>query len=163
ITQGYRFATADENRQKYYQDEYGARPGAALILGALRSVTFGGSDVIADAAGEADAVREIAAHNPGASLIGEIGGYAPPRRAGELLGKAGKAIAEHIGSKIVGGIARGAAEGGLVGIQQTISDAALSDHPASAEWLISTLGSNVLNGAKFGAGVGGLTGIISAA
>lgn len=168
IQQGYRFASPEENHAQYLQNEYGNQPLAAAAEGVARSATFGGYDVAARALGAEEAVGARKRLNPGAALAGEIGGYALPGGAGALLGKAGKAAAgavglgeaTGIGGRIAAGAVRAGAEGGLVGVQQTVSDVALSDHPLSAEAILSDLGSNVIYGAAVGGAIGAGTGTI---
>ena len=168
FTQGYRFATPDDNLEAYRQQEYGNQPVAAAAEGVARSATFGGYDVAANALGLDEGVRERRERNKGAATVGDIAGYALPGGAGKFLGKVGKGAAElaglgeatGIGGRMLGGAVRGGAEGAAVGIQQTISDTALSEHPLSAEAIMSDLGSNMLYGGLTGGAIGTAGGAI---
>lgn len=168
FNQGYRFATPDENLEAYRQQEYGNQPVAAAAEGVARSASFGLYDVGANALGLEEGVREREQRNKGAALGGEIGGYLLPSGAATAVGKIGKGAAAlaglgeatGIGGRVAAGVVRGTTEGAAIGLQQTISNTALSDHPLSAEAIMSDLGSNVLYGGATGGVLGGAGGAL---
>lgn len=146
------------------EEEYGGAVGAvtAAGAGALRTVTGGLSDVAFRALGEGDdfaALREV---NPGASLVGEIGGAFIPVGAVGAASRAGSAItktAEGASALTKLGRAAGGAavEGAILGAGTGVSEVALSQDPATIDRVISSIGSNMLLGGGVGAAAGVLT------
>lgn len=167
---GYRFATPEESQHQYLYNEYGNSPIAAGAEGLARSATFGLYDVAANAIGDEtrEAVASRREFNQGAARIGEIGGYLLPVGAANAVGKVGKGAATlaglgeatGIGGRVAAGVVRGTTEGAAIGLQQTVSNTALSDHPLSAEAIMSDLGSNVLYGGATGGVLGGAGGAL---
>lgn len=159
LKMGYRLARPEEHREQRLQQEYGDRPITAAGLGALSSVTFGASDPImrglAEASGPDNAISEISNRNQGARVVGELGGLLTPIGAAGALTKVGEKVAGAVGSKALGAVARGATEGSLLGVGQTISQVGLSEDPLTAESVAGDLARNVLfSGLAGGAGSG---------
>lgn len=132
-----------------------------------------------------DAVTDERDTHRGATIAGDIAGLLAPVGAGGLISKAGAAIGERVGASalvdgLAGGgflsraaaralpaIARGSAEGGLMGLGEGVSDVALSKDPLTAEAVIGGLANHVALGMAIGgaagAGVEGLGATLSAA
>lgn len=129
-------------------------------LGILRTVTGGLSDVGARALGVEQDVADIGEAHPTASLAGETLGYFTPGAGGAISGLGSRLAKAGEGAGAFAQIGRagaaGAAEGGLIGLQQGISELALSDDPLTTERAASALSSNVLLGAGLGGGAGAL-------
>lgn len=164
LDMGYRLTTSAEHTEARHQRDYGDRPLAAAGLGALSTVTLGGSDVVLGAVEDAaggfsgeSATREISQRNKGARFAGEIGGALTGVGAAGLISGAGKAARAAAGGGLKGAAAAGATEGGLLGVGQTVSDLALSDDPMSAEAVAGGLAKHVLLGGALG-GAGGALG-----
>jgi hypothetical protein len=87
----------------------------------------------------------------GSSLAAEAAEAAPAAIAGRL----GGAVTESLGGGTLARIAGGAAEGGVFGAGQGVSDLALNDDPLTAENIVGSISSNALLGAGFGAGISG--------
>lgn len=160
LRMGYRLEAPDEHRERRLQESYGDRPFTAAGLGALGALTFGGSDAILGGIGEVqggdNAIREIAGRNRGARAVGEIGGLLTGAGAAGLLTRAGEGAAKVTGGGLMGALASGAAQGGLVGAQQAVSEIALSEDPLTAESIAGTMFHHVLAGAALGGAGGGL-------
>ncbi len=143
------------------EERYGGAlgKGAATLLGIARTATVGGTDVIANLTGDADAVAAYREVNPGASLVGEIAGAFVPVGAGAAAGRLGARIAktgEGAGA-VTRAVRAGAgygAEGAIMGAGQGVSELALSDDPLSIERVASVMSSNVLFGGATGGAVG---------
>lgn len=149
-------ATEQAQRTAPYQGTAGAI--AAGGLGILRTVSGGLSDVGARALGVEEDVANIAEAHPTATLIGETGGFFTPGAGGAITSFGGRLAKGAEGAGALSQIGRagaaGAAEGGLIGAQQGLSQLALGDDPLTAERALSVLSSNVLLGASIGGGVG---------
>lgn len=143
------------------EERYGGALGKATAgaLGVARTVTLGGSDVLANLTGDDDAVAAYREVNPGASLVGEIAGAFVPVGAGAAAGRLGARIAktgEGAGA-VTRAVRAGAgygAEGAIMGAGQGVSELALSDDPLSIERVASVMSSNVLFGGATGGAVG---------
>lgn len=79
-----RLYTEEEQTNAINEKLYGDRELTAAALGAARTLTFGGSDVLASAIGQEEFVKGVQEANPIASTLGEVGGAFVP-----LLGQAG--------------------------------------------------------------------------
>lgn len=174
---------ATRERRQEFQDEarYGDSPLAAGALGAARGVTFGLSDVVADAVGAERAVDQFRERNPLASTIGEIGGAVAPAllsggtslaasgaKAGGTAARIasmtpagatarlGRIIAGTGEAKLLTRVARSAAgagaEGALFNAGSYVSDIALGDAELSGEAFVASMGEGALWAAPFGAG-----------
>jgi hypothetical protein len=108
-----------------------------------------------------EAAEQVVA-KAGTGLINKLASYTPAsllESGAELVGQAvTKRAAQNIKSEIAKRAlemgAAGLVEGGVLGVGQTISEAALGDHEFNAESLLSNVGT----GALLGAGTGGLVG-----
>ncbi len=143
------------------EEAYGGVLGGAtaVVAGALRSGTAGGSDVLFAGLGEGKHFRKLREHNPTLSAAGEIGGAILPVGAGGLAARAGARVAGTGGgaaAQVFRATKGAATEGGIMGLGQGVSEVALSDKPLSIEQAFSTIGSNVLGGAVTGGVVGGV-------
>jgi hypothetical protein len=167
IDMGYKLEGVEGHRERRLEKEYGDRPLAAAGLGALSSVTFGGSDVVLGAmadGGDENVIREISGRNKGARMVGEVGGLLTGAGAAGLVTSAGKTAAKAAGGGAVRKAAvAGATEGGLLGVGQTVSHAGLSDDPLTAESVAGDLARNVLMGSGLGAGGGVLGNLLGKA
>jgi hypothetical protein len=70
--------TPEHAEERRLQREYGNSPVRAGLAGAARGATVGLSDVVGDALGAGDALRELEERNPEASMAGEVGGALAP-------------------------------------------------------------------------------------
>jgi hypothetical protein len=189
--QGFRYQTKEESQARAEagisaarQEAFGTSTATAVAAGALRGVTFGVSDVAMRAfGGEAaaeglQATREL---QPGASLVGEIGGALAGMKipfAGAAVGKVGEKVTKAVvGSERVGAlaakgtageiaaeiVAKGAGsaiEGAFYGAGELLSEAALGDPNLTAANAAAVFGGSVF----LGGAVGGLApGAITAA
>ncbi len=169
---GLRLESVDENVSRVgediKQDKYGGAVGkvASLGAGALRGLTFGGSDVAFSALGGADEIDALRDVNPITSTVGEVGGtlvgsFAAP---GSLLGRAPASVVSRAsmrafeGGKAIGGLrgtaqalAATGAEGALQSGGMYLSDVALGDRELTAEGMAGSLG----HGFAFGTVAGG--------
>lgn len=152
------------------EEQYGGPAGktAALGAGALRGLTFGGSDLLLGAIDD-DITHDLAGlkHvNPTTSTIGELAGAVVPAIVAptSLLAKTpagliGQAAARgYEGGRAIGGaagLAKAAAatgaEGAVQGAGAYLSDVALGDRDLTAEGMAGALGA----GFALGAGAGG--------
>ena len=181
-TSGYRFQSEESRRRDNLEREAESATGVAKTAaeGALRGLTFGLSDpVLANSISSPEAMQARREANPITSIVSEVtGALAPlptkalaplkvigaPSRAVDKIGRTAQAGvtkalrgASPSTARVMGGVARGAAEGGLVGVQQTITEASLGDAEFNAEALIP----NIAKGAFFGAGAGAVFGLTS--
>ena len=165
IRQGFHVEEVEEASgrvvQQHREDSYGGTlcKVAATGLGVARTVSGGLSDVGLDAIGAGDDVRALREVNPGASVVGEIGGALLPTGVAGLASRAGARVArgvEGAGALTqIGRTARGAAvEGGIMGAGQGVSELALSDDPLDIENVASVLLSSSVGGAFAGGAVG---------
>lgn len=149
--------TATDQKRRTERFEGTGGTIAAAGLGILRSVTGGASDVAARALGVEADVRDIGEAHPTATLAGEVGGYFTPG-VGGAIGKLGGRLAK--GGAGIGVVGRAAAggvvEGGLAGLQQGVSELALSEEPVDIERAASVLSSNFVLGGAIGGGAGAL-------
>ena len=156
---GFRLEGEDETRERVLEREYGDSPITAGLEGVARSATGGLSDaILSEWAGEG--TRERRERNPGAALVGEIGGAVLPIGYGGLATRAGVGVAAKLGAKtfagrVGAGAVRGATEGAIFGAGQGVSELALDERPVTAERILSVMPSAVLSGAGFGAVAGG--------
>lgn len=161
---GYKLETEKDVKKRGYEKQ-GLRTAAE---GAARSVTFGLSDPFMKGYGvPAEDIAGRREANPGAALIGEIGGAALPIGAGPLAAKAGLAVERAVagtaptalrtlGAKAAGG----ATGGGLWGLGSAISEDALQDgdRQLAGEKLLAMGGGGVV-----GAGLGVIEGALGMA
>lgn len=117
------------------------------------TVTFGGTTALADDQQKQE-MRERRAVHPGSALAGTVAGAVVPIGAASAASAAGRLAKGAVGAGRLGTVAGLAAEGGVFGLGQGLSELALSEDPVTAERALATIGSNVLFGAAFGAGVG---------
>ena len=120
----------------------------AFGQGALRGGTMGLSDVMGAAGllGE-NYVQEAKARirqNPVASMLSTGLG------AGAIMGLTG-GITAPAETGVLGAVAAAAAEGGLLNLQNTVTDAALGDAQLTGEKILADLGMGAIIGAPFGA------------
>ncbi len=138
---------------------------ATGLTGLASSITLGGTDVIASAAGAGDAVRTAAEVNPKSRIAGEIAGAFVPG-GGSLANAAGLAVKGAISAQKAGAAARiaaklaaGATEGAIQGAGVGISNAALREGELSKEDLNNFIQA-VSVGSLLGGGLSGAGGII---
>ena len=179
LSAGWKAATrqdygAAQDAQRYDSPLMGA------VGGLVRSATFGLSDLAADKtlAGR-EAVAGFKEHNPWASGAGEVAGLLSPVGAGALVGKAGAAAGKAalgLAERTIGGegagllaragmksaewTARGVTEGGLMGLSQGISGAALDEKVhtpgEAATRILGSVGTGALLGGATNLGLLGL-------
>src|SRR5215471_8566760 len=168
FAEGFRFATPEESHHQYLETTYGEQPIRTLLEGGARAATFGGYDAVARGLGFGEGVAARREFQPALAILGEIPVYAASLGAAGAVSKIGRAAvgaaglegATSVGGRVLAGAVGAGAEGGVLGVQQTISNVSLSDHPLGAEAVLSELGSNMLYGAGFGVGAGaGLSGL----
>lgn len=172
---------AELNKQIELEDKYGDNPVEAALTGAARGATFGLSDAALRAAGvSAERLQQVEELNPTIAKGSEVAGIIASALASggtgvaakslgagaKALGAAGSAVeraalagAEQVAgaglaAKTAGLIARGATEGAIIGVGDTISDAALGREDLAAESLLA----NATHGAIMGGGIGLATG-----
>lgn len=137
----------------------------AGITSAASGATLGLSDMAIrgfGTKGQVDYVRAAREAHPLISTAGNVAGALLPSllTAGEaapvsLAGDAGAAVRGALGGTgLVARTAGAAAEGGVFGLGNGVSQLALSDDPLTVDHIVSTLSSNTL----LGAGAGGLAG-----
>ena len=163
LDQGYKVADAGAINAQVREEVWGGTAGtlAAGAAGVLRGVSGGLSDVAYERAGLARAASTLRDVNPGASLVGEIGGnvlsMATPlgKGIGAVGGLAEKGVARLAGRGLLSGAARATAEGALSGMQTAISEAALGgDYSRLGELLSAHVGLGGAIGAGAGLGLG---------
>jgi hypothetical protein len=172
---GFHPESAEENAARVAKDvrdeRYGGVGGAvrATVAGAARAVSLGGLDAVADEDFRRD-LRGLREVNPGATLVGDIGGTAlaafasggsslaasTPAALAMRGGRAVAALGEGAGvAGRIGAAAAGAAlEGAAFGAGAGITELALSDDPVTWERATSTFSSHALFGAGIGAAAG---------
>jgi len=166
---GYREATGAEVLENKERFDYQNMGPQAFGMGALRSLTFGISDVVAKQIWDARKLNLLRDENQAESLVGEIVGAVVPALASAGAGAAGtlgkltapgaiatgsKEIAKRVfksGSPVLRGTAEAAVEGAVWGAQPTITEATLGDPDEVAEHLISGVGLGALFGGVLGA------------
>lgn len=178
-TSGYSFTTEEQYRADQRDEKFNTfgEEIKTAAEGLARGATVGLSDMVGDP--EAKKARKEV--NPIISTVSEIvGALAPlptkalaplkiigaPTRAIDRVGRAAQAATTSALKGVskplarAGGLtARGAAEGALFGVGQTVSEDALGDADFNGEALVS----NIAKGAFFGAGAGAVFGIGSEA
>jgi hypothetical protein len=173
VDQGFHLETWDAYQQRQEAKFYD-QPGSAVAAGMLRTVSLGLSDVAMEhlQPGRAAALK---AHNPKASVAGEVAGMLLPTGPVGLAGKAGKALATRLAAKAVGGsraakiaagaakLAPGMAEGAAIGTTQAVSGIALESTEAQMQGAAHHLAEKAVVGALTGGlfslvglGLGGL-------
>lgn len=179
VKQGWKYRDNTVKREEDLQAKYGDSTAKALLYGGARGLTFGLSDPLLTSTGieTPEALSEIKKRNSEASIGAEVVGAVAPALftggTGTLASMAGKSIpglttkiaaragsraAQNVASKVAQkaidlGVA-GAVEGGLVGVGQTISEAALGDAEFNAESLLSNVGTGAAVGGLFGGALG---------
>jgi hypothetical protein len=182
---GYRYAPIELVEREDLKATVSDSPWTAAGLGALRTMSFGLSDMALQKMGFSK--EEIKYHrelNPIASTAGEIGGLINPfggpllagssmaargaaRGAQKLVGsisqaaankKALRTLASPLNTRVVKGAVGGAAEGAVVGVPYAVSSQILDDPERRPEFA-----DHIIAGAGFGSLAGGLVGGITAA
>lgn len=161
---GFRLETAQDVKKRTAEGQ-GLRTAAE---GAARTVSFGLSDPLMKGLGvpasDLATRREV---NPGAALVGEIGGAVLPTGAGSMIAKAGMGVERAVAGAAPGVIrklgskaAGGAVSGGLWGLSAAISEDALQDgdRQLAGEKLLAMGG-----GGLVGAGLGVVEGTVGMA
>lgn len=183
---GYKFPNQSDLTEGENDAKYGdgfANSAKAFGAGALRSATFGGSDLALTHSGLAspETLSELSKRHPVATFGGEAAGIVGALAAPELEGlnavkglskvgsgvehalapaaevgaqSAASRVLQRIGSKTAGS----AVEGAAYGLGQSVSEHALGDPELNSEKVLSNVG----YGALFGGAVGGALGIPSA-
>lgn len=170
----------ERNTAETFHEQHGGLGGAIAsgVAGGLSGLTLGGSDLALSALGAGRTLQHIEAEHPYAAGGGQIAGAilptaltagaaAPEEAAGigarilahspaALAGKVGHGIAElgegaGLAGRALAGTAGAAAEGGLFGGGQYLTETALQDKPLSAEGFVAGMG----HGALFAAPIGG--------
>lgn len=179
VKQGWKYRDNSIKREEDLQAKYGDSTAKALLYGGARGLTFGLSDPLLTATGieTPEALSEIKKRNSEASIGAEVvGAVAPalfsggtsvaasiagktaPGLAAKIATRAGSRAAQNITSKVAQSAVNlgigGAVEGSLVGVGQTISEAALGDAEFNAESLLSNVGTGAMVGGVFGGAIG---------
>ena len=183
--EGWQYETEQMRRAREVQEKYGDSEGTAALLGGLRGLTFGLSDVAlqdlglvdretlsglkeanpdASTAGEIAAIAGSLLAGPG-SLMGRVGvapraaaavGRAAERGVARVVGEAaGRGLAARVAARALPAATGAAVEGALYGAGQYVSEAALGDIEGTAEDLLGHVGMGALVGGIAG---GALTG-----
>ncbi len=177
---GYRYAPVDLVETEDLKATVSDSPFTSAGLGALRTMSFGLSDMALQNLGFTD--EEIRMHrelNPIATTAGELGGLVFPfggtslvargaaRGAQKLVGSISKAasnkkalrtLASPLNTRVVKGAVGGAAEGAVVGVPYAVSSQILDDPERRPEF-----SEHIIAGAGFGGIAGGLVGGIATA
>ena len=177
---GYRYAPVDLVETEDLKATVSDSPFTSAGLGALRTMSFGLSDMALQNLGFTD--EEIRMHrelNPIATTAGELGGLIFPfggtslvargaaRGAQKLVGSISKAasnkkalrtLASPLNTRVVKGAVGGAAEGAVVGVPYAVSSQILDDPERRPEF-----SEHIIAGAGFGGIAGGLVGGIATA
>jgi hypothetical protein len=165
VPQGFKYLTREEETKRVAgkveaikAEAYGDSPATAFTAGALRGATLGLSDVAAVGIGKAlgldnqEGLREVQQRNPGMSIAGEVAGG-----VGALIGtggasavvgaptrlaiKAGEKVAAKVGTNVFARAgAAGVTEGALLGVGQTVSEAALGDPELTVQKALGNVG-----------------------
>ena len=161
------YDTSEETREKYGirtldPSEATEAPVLAAGMGALRSATFGLSDVAARAAGgeeAAGALRTLKEQHPLATFSGEMGGLLMPGGLVSAVGKGARAATAGV-SGAKGAILAAGLEGAAYGAGQGVSDVALSpgeiDPGTGVQHIATAAGKAAAFGGAFGAAALGL-------
>lgn len=158
LESGYRFQSPEEQEKFASTLKYGDSPLKAGVAGVARGVTLGLSDVVAPDLGisSRETLKGLQEENPVASTIGDVAGSLvnPVNRLGGGVSRAVGATTKlgRIGAEALGG----ATVGSLFGAGNAVSDAALDNHPLTAESLVAHMGL----GSVLGLGGGGIGGAI---
>jgi hypothetical protein len=177
---GYRYAPIELVETEDLKATVSDSPFTSAGLGALRTMSFGLSDMALQNLGFTD--EEIRMHrelNPIATTAGELGGLIFPfggtslvargaaRGAQKLVGSISKAasnkkalrtLASPLNTRVVKGAVGGAAEGAVVGVPYAVSSQILDDPERRPEF-----SEHIIAGAGFGGIAGGLVGGIATA
>ena len=177
---GYRYAPVELVETEDLKATVSDSPFTSAGLGALRTMSFGLSDMALQNLGFTD--EEIRMHrelNPIATTAGELGGLIFPfggtslvargaaRGAQKLVGSISKAasnkkalrtLASPLNTRVVKGAVGGAAEGAVVGVPYAVSSQILDDPERRPEFA-----DHIIAGAGFGSVAGGLVGGIATA
>lgn len=179
VKQGWKFRDQDTIKQEELEKKYGDSTAKALLYGGLRGASLGLSDVALTKMGMVDqeelsAIKEF---NPIASNVAEIGATVAPvllsggtggaaaiskkllptllEEGAEYVGKRAAAnITSQVAKKAIEIGAAGAVEGAVMGVSQTISEAALGDAEFNAESLLANVGTGALVGGGLGSTLG---------
>lgn len=179
VRQGWKYRDQGLIQEEKLKEKYGDNTAKALLYGGLRGASLGLSDAILSKTGMVDKeeLSAIKEYNPTASNIGEIGATIAPAiisggtsiaaratqktlaglltKGAEVAGKrAAQNVTSTVAKKAIELGAAGAVEGAVLGVGQTVSEAALGDAEFNAESLMANVGT----GALTGAGLGGIIG-----
>lgn len=100
--------------------------------------------------------RQRALDNPGAAMVGDIGGSLLGGGAvSKLAGGVGGAVERAVGSRAAGLAAGGALEGAALSVGQTGEEAFLKDSELTGEQMLAGMGWGALIGGGVGLGIGG--------
>lgn len=179
VNQGWKYRDQGLIQEEKLQEKYGDSTAKALLYGGLRGASLGVSDAILAKTGLVDQeeLSAVKKYNPTASNVGEIGATLAPAiisggtslaaratqktlaglltTGAEYAGKrAAQNITSQVAKKAIEMGAAGAIEGAVLGVGQTVSEAALGDHEFNAEALMQNVGT----GALIGGGLGGVIG-----
>ena len=159
--QGYRYANKKEVEYEKLKSVVDSSPGTTVLLGFLRSMSFGLSDAALIKAGVPDEV--LIAHkeqSPVWNMGGELGGLVNPKGpiqwATGALTKTALKVASPT-SKIATRLIEGSIDGAVSTVPSAVSGYILDPEDAPA------FGEQVLAGAAFGAGFGGVVSLVSKA
>lgn len=169
IGKGFSYLTAEEGKERakaevsqIKKDVYGNMEGTAFLAGAARGATLGLSDVALRAGGLNEGALAVQQENPGYSLAGEISGglaalavpgIGAPAMLATRAGQSAAGLIQGAGvaSKIGRAATAGLTEGALIGVGQTISEAALGDPNLTAEKAIGNIGLGAVLGGSLNA------------
>lgn len=150
LAKGYRIESLEEEKKRYYHDNYD-NPSLAAAAGVARGLSFGLTDVLGEKLGYGEALKGLKEENPEASLAGELGSIplallVPGGAIGKTLGGAVRGV-EFLGSTAGRAAARG--------IESTLGLAASPGSKTLAKALskgteLATQG--IVEGAFYGAG-----------
>jgi hypothetical protein len=179
IKSGWKYRDSGTLHREELENKYGNETAKALLYGGLRGASLGISDAILTKTGiaEPEELSAIKEFNPIASGVGEVGATIAPillsggtgavgaiskKMLPTLLNEgaeyAGKRAAANITSNVAKNAVQygvtGMVDGALMGVGQTVSEAALGDKDFNAEALLTNVGT----GALIGGGLGTLGG-----
>lgn len=175
IKSGWKYRDSDTIHKEKLEEKYGNETAKALLYGGLRGASLGISDAILTKTGlaEPEELSAIKEYNPVASNVGEIGATIAPvllsggtggvaaisrKMLPSLLNEGAEYVGKRAASNIASSVAKkalevgvtGAIDGALMGIGQTVSEAALGDAEFNAESLLSNVGTGALVGGGLG-------------